>query len=313
MNKQKLSYEEQVTKLGNGKRLAPGCYDENMNWMSDTNKLLDFPYSIDKNLVHHVILPEETTKIENYMFLDCKKLESVVLPDQLEEIGEFSFGACSELKEIQIPDSVKRIGDRAFQCSGLVSLFLPASVESLGYGICIGCRSLVTFCMPEANLTEYSTLLMFCEDVNLTEVILPEGIEKIEDHAFHCCTSLKKILLPKTVKEIHKFAFAYCESLACIGIPSGIEFISQKAFGPASTWKSKIQPIIEVAGYEMTLSDIAEKPVVNRIQDVVNQVEADKKPKLTEFEIKIVMQALAGNPIVTSSEFANKVEQILRQ
>ena len=34
--------------------------------------------------------------------------------------------------------------------------------------------------------------------------------------------------------------------------------------------------------------------------------------KLTEKEIETVMNALSGSPVVTTSEFADKIEQILR-
>ena len=34
---------------------------------------------------------------------------------------------------------------------------------------------------------------------------------------------------------------------------------------------------------------------------------------ITEVEINLVMMALSGSPVVTTSEFADKVEKILRQ
>lgn len=34
---------------------------------------------------------------------------------------------------------------------------------------------------------------------------------------------------------------------------------------------------------------------------------------MTEYEIEIVMNALAGTPTVTTAEFANQVEKILRE
>ena len=63
----------------------------------------------------------------------------------------------------------------------------------------------------------------------------------------------------------------------------------------------------------MTVLDIAEKSVVSRILDVMKEIDNARKPRFTDVEIEIVMRALAGEPIVTSSAFANKVERILRQ
>lgn len=48
------------------------------------------------------------------------------------------------------------------------------------------------------------------------------------------------------------------------------------------------------------------------ILDVMKEIDDARKPRLTDAEIEIVMRALAGEPILTSSAFANKVERILR-
>lgn len=77
--------------------------------------------------------------------------------------------------------------------------------------------------------------------------------------------------------------------------------------------EESLQLIIEVDGYRMTVSDIVGRSMVSRILDVMKEIDDARKPRLTDAEIEIVMRALSGTPIVTSSEFANKVERILRQ
>ena len=322
MNTNIKTYKEQVLELGNGKMLAPGCYDKNMNYLCDVKCLMEkrnFPEGVYDYSIHHVIMPESTTVIECCLFASCEELESVVLPDRLEEIGSSSFYGCSKLKQIQIPNNVKYIGNRAFMKSGLVSLFLPASIESFGSSICEDCTNLVTFCMPEAKLSKYSmkricpTEAMFSGDEKLAIAVLPEGITDIGKNAFRGCVSLKKLSLPSTVKEIDDFAFFKCDSLDSIEIPCKIEFISPKAFGPGSDWSKNANTIVEVAGHQMTVPDIAEKSVVSRIFDVMKEIDNARKPRLTDAEIEIVMRALSGEPVLTSSAFANKVDQILRQ
>lgn len=316
------TYKEQVLELGNRKMLAPGCYDKNMNYLCDVKCLMEkrnFPEGVHDYSIHHVIMPESTTVIECCLFASFEELESVVLPDRLEEIGSSSFYGCSKLKQIQIPNNVRYIGNRAFMKSGLVSLFLPASIESFGSSICEDCTDLVTFCMPEAKLSKYSmericpTEAMFSGDEKLTIAVLPEGITDVGKNAFRGCISLKKLSLPSTVKEINDFAFFKCDSLDSIEIPHKIDFISPKAFGPESDWSKNMNTIIKVDGYQMTVLDIAEKSVVSRILDVMKEIDNANRPRLTDAEIEIVMRALVGEPILTSSDFANKVERILRQ
>lgn len=48
---------------------------------------------------------------------------------------------------------------------------------------------------------------------------------------------------------------------------------------------------------------------INKMQKRVNGL---KKDQLTEKEIEIIMNALAGYPTLTTAQFANKVERILR-
>lgn len=85
------TYEEQVLELGNGKMLDPGCYDEKMNWICDVKCLLErwtFPEGTNENTIHHVIMPENATKIEGCLLIaknwnplfyqiSLKKLEAV--------------------------------------------------------------------------------------------------------------------------------------------------------------------------------------------------------------------------------------------
>lgn len=55
---------------------------------------------------------------------------------------------------------------------------------------------------------------------NETEVVIPEGVEKIGDSAFYCCTNLTTINIPDSVMSIGISAFEGCENLT-IHAPAG--------------------------------------------------------------------------------------------
>ena len=53
----------------------------------------------------------------------------------------------------------------------------------------------------------------FRSNTNVTDVMIPPGVTKIERETFSGCTSLKRIALPKSVRSIGVAAFADCASL----------------------------------------------------------------------------------------------------
>ena len=72
----------------------------------------------------------------------------------------------------------------------------------------------------------------FIGDSTITKVVLPEGIEKINQYAFANLTSLEEIVLPSTLESIEYGAFYGCSSLKKITFSgeNNLKIISQSAF-----------------------------------------------------------------------------------
>ena len=82
----------------------------------------------------------------------------------------------------------------------------------------------------------------FRDCAELTEVIIPEGVEEIKGGvfcvseryesfgAFERCSSLKRISFPKSLREIGRFAFENCTSLRELSLPEGLIKIKDSAF-----------------------------------------------------------------------------------
>lgn len=64
-----------------------------------------------------IILPENTTKINNYMFDGCTSLETFVLPSSVTTIEMYAFRGCSNLSTLVVPTSCTVIDDYAFNKS----------------------------------------------------------------------------------------------------------------------------------------------------------------------------------------------------
>lgn len=98
----------------------------------------------------------------------------------------------------------------------------------------------------------------FAECRYMTEIIIPEGVESIEDAAFSKCERLRKICFPSTLKNIgtrkkvssrdrsigmvQNGSFYKCGMLTSISIPDGVEYISVGAFAHCGSLSDVIIP-----------------------------------------------------------------------
>ena len=70
----------------------------------------------------------------------------------------------------------------------------------------------------------------FCYCYGLTNITLPQGVERIGDRAFSSCEVLTSITLPQGVKSIGDCTFSNCKALTSITLPQGIERIGNYTF-----------------------------------------------------------------------------------
>jgi hypothetical protein len=104
-------------------------------------------YPIDEN--GHAVIPEGTTRIDDFAFLECDNLVSVSIPESVEEIGEDAFGYCVNLASITLPSSLRFIDAAAFfGCTGLKSVVIPDGVKMIDARAFAHCTSLSGVHLP---------------------------------------------------------------------------------------------------------------------------------------------------------------------
>ena len=168
----------------NGNSIESYMFAEGIGSQEDVIFTFVFPenkITVIKSYAFHMLsslkeisIPNSVTTIEKGAFFECTKLEKLTLGNSLKTIGDSAFFTASSLKELVIPESVTIIEAGAFAYSGLITLTLPASLESVGD-------------------------IAFSASLSLTAVTYlgttPNGI-KNNGNVFDSCTELKTLILP---------------------------------------------------------------------------------------------------------------------
>jgi len=171
--------------------------------------------SVDNCIIH---------KESKTLVLGCKN--SVIPTDgSVTVIGVCAFSGAVDLKEINIPDSVTRLEEGAFYASGLESVVIPDSVESVGYSVFMECGSLKSVHIG-AGLSEISDS-MFSRCSSLESIVIPDNVTTIGQGTFYMCENLSSVTLPETLKELKASAFSACHSLTVLVIPASIEKVGR--------------------------------------------------------------------------------------
>jgi hypothetical protein len=128
-------------------------------------------------------------------------------------------------------------------CSDIETLAFSSYLQSIGLGALESCRSLRRLTIPfvGGSRTEntylgyifgarsYGASVGFYPSA-LEWVTVTEGMEKIDDHAFYQCQTLRSVTLPQSVTKIGVRAFSECESLTEVNLSEHLTFIGDAAF-----------------------------------------------------------------------------------
>ncbi len=205
------------------------------------------------NNVTHLIVPEGVTEISAYAFEQCSSLRSVEFRGDIEKIGDYAFAGCTGLEQIVFPTTVTTIGASAFEGSGLTSLNLPATLNSVGERAFAECANLKTLTLatglPSTAFSE--TAFAECVPTALNaaywpkgldrtlslEVTLPEDLTTIEANAFAGCTGLEQIVFPAAVTTIGASAFEG-SGLTSLNLPATLNSVGERAFAECTNLKT---------------------------------------------------------------------------
>ncbi len=220
-----------------------------------------------------VSLPDSVTEIGSGAFRNCASLTSVKLSSRLTVIPDYLFYGCESLESISVPDSVTQIQKLAFgRCAALKTVeigsglqqFVPAGDYDYDYdydygggrlaGLFPGCGALERITVSSENpyyASDTSGILYGRQDQSLlycpvmladTEVLVPEGIRKVEKAAFYGGSRLSSVRLPESLQSVADLAFYGCSSLQTLTLSEGLTEIGDQAFWGCSSLQTLALP-----------------------------------------------------------------------
>jgi hypothetical protein len=179
---------------------------------------------IDGKIVNDLVLPDNIKTIKQCAFWGCKGLTSVSLPQNLESIGRGAFKGCENLTSIKFGDKIKSIEYCAFTgCKKLQSVHLSSIAAwcNVSFGTMQTYFKSRDGMVLETTYDRYSNPLhlthnLYLNNKLLSDLVIPEGVNKVNSEAFWGVNSITSITIPTSISSISSDAFDGCSSIDSI-------------------------------------------------------------------------------------------------
>ena len=144
-----------------------------------------------------------------------------------------SYDSSTQDGVIDIPDTVTSsgqsytvmaIGNKAFESLNVSSVFIPATVRSIGDSAFGYCKFLATVTFAEGSQLKSIERAAFYGTEHahprFKEIKIPDSVETIGNGAFYDCRDLERITLPSALQKLSNSTFYDCTALSEVTFPA---------------------------------------------------------------------------------------------
>lgn len=193
---------------------------------------------------------DSVTEIGSESFHQCEKLDTVTIPEGVTSVADGMFSYCYSLHTVTLPDSVTAIEERAFTGTALTQIHIPANVAQIGTDAFSECFALSAITSDSESYPAIDNVL-YEKAANGDYALIrypsrradpafkiPNGVARIETHAFDCCSYLASVKMPDSVVSIGTSAFMNCPALQDIEFSCRITELPESVFAGCISLKS---------------------------------------------------------------------------
>ena len=252
--------------------MYPAFAYDNLNKITIGDKVKVIPeclFGVDQsqNTVSSITIPESVEEIQAYAFYNLSSLTTINFSKNLKCVGKNAFkgtrintinfnGNFEDYRNIYIVSGNTEITTLTPNYSEEIKMYTTA-VDGINWTYSIKDGYIENLYTADSNITgtlnipsvidgkqvksigkdrNVQIISNATSKANITEIIIPEGIETINDYAFYNLTSLTCTLkLPNTLKNIKQAAFYKSSFTGNLVIPNSVEYIEDFAFSGSAS------------------------------------------------------------------------------
>ena len=113
-----------------------------------------------------------------------------------------------------------------------------ALIQGVDWDVCTTTDIVIPATSPKGVPVVSVAAGAFENDTKITSIVLPEGLDRIQEGAFKNCTSLKSVKIPDSVDTIRESAFFGCTALEEAKLPASLFQLGDNAFWGCQSLKS---------------------------------------------------------------------------